>query len=150
MTSETNDATTANDGTETAAEKAAPTKAAKKKVAQNKTPKSTKARKTTKPKAKADEKREWNDTAMVGETLVTLARRGSKAKEARAVSSLASKLAKSTLSHGDLVKLRDAVNELASALREANQKALAREIAVANRGVRRLERAERKSTKKGR
>lgn len=106
-------------------------------------PPTAKAKKAT--KAKRTEKAQ--DAAQVGsataETLLALAQKAGKAEGVGPVKTLANKLAKGAQTRRDLVALRDAVNALSATLREANQKALAKQLAVANRAVRRLERAAR-------
>jgi hypothetical protein len=62
-----------------------------------------------------------------------------------ATKKLAVKLSKATATNEDLCTLRDGVNAIASALREAKQRDLASKFSDANRSVRRAERATRKA-----
>ena len=78
------------------------------------------------------------------DTILGLVKKAGKADGANTVATLAAKLAKGTITHAQLVSLRDAIKTLSQALRDDNKAALAKQLANANRAVRRLERASRK------
>src|SRR5690348_13648749 len=98
------------------------------------------AKKTTAKKAapKRDDKRQ----SVAGDALVALAKKAGDEKGASTVASLGPKLADGTITHAQLVTLRDAVRELAALVR-TDKPALARDLSEANRAVRRAERASR-------
>lgn len=123
-----------------AAKPAKASKPAKKSAAKKPAAKNGKAKKPTEQDAAP---RSHVAATALGEQLMALAAKAEKVEGAKAVATLAAKLAKGTLNHGWLVSLRDAVNALAANLRDANQKALAKQLTAANRAVRRMERATR-------
>lgn len=88
-----------------------------------------------------------SDRKAAGETLVALAAKATDTAGADTVATLAAKLVKGTLSNAGLVELRDAINALSAKLRDADKGTLAKQFAVANRGVRRLVRATREDAK---
>lgn len=114
-------------------------------------PAESKPAKAPKPKGKKEKPskaaKPKQDAAAIGssaaDALLALAGKAGKVEGASDVRTLASKLSKGAHTRRDLVALRDAVNALSATLREANQKALAKQLAQANRAVRRLERAAR-------
>jgi hypothetical protein len=105
----------------------------------NKKPATTKAKKGADAEALG---------AATGETLAALAKQAGKVEGVAELATLAAQLAKGTITQGALVKLRDTINAVSAALREAKKTALARQFSTANRAVRRLERAGRKPVKK--
>ncbi|MFL5613775.1 MAG: hypothetical protein ACJ796_08950 [Gemmatimonadaceae bacterium] len=90
-----------------------------------------------KPAPKRDDRR----TSAAGDALVALAKKAGDAKGASTVTTLGAKLGDG-ITHAQLVSLRDAVKALAAIVRP-DKPALARDLADANRAVRRAERASR-------
>jgi hypothetical protein len=83
-------------------------------------------------------------TSEAGDTILGLVKKAGKAEGASTVATLAAKMAKGSITHAQLVSLRDAIKTLSQALRDDNKAALAKQLANANRAVRRLERATRR------
>ena len=89
-------------------------------------------------------KKEADRTSEAADTILGLVRKAGKAEGASTVATFATKLAKGTITHAQLVSLRDSIKALSQTLRDDNKAALAKQLANANRAVRRLERASRK------
>jgi hypothetical protein len=107
------------------------------------------ARKAKKSTKKPTTKKEAPTPAVdrsseAADTILGLVKKAGKAEGASTVATLAARLAKGTITHAQLVSLRDAIKALSAALRDDNKAALAKQLANANRAVRRLERASRK------
>lgn len=83
----------------------------------------------------------------LAERLTDLTKQAGKVEGVNEVAPYLKKLDTGSMTHKDLVALRDAIKVTAAALREAEQGGLASEFSTANRMVRRLERAARKAKK---
>jgi hypothetical protein len=141
-------ATRTTEDSMSATQKKATTKAAASKKNATAKPATKKAPTKKAPAKKAAPKKapEAKDAGRsAGETLVRLIVRAEEKGAASAkVKTIATRLSEGeTIKHAELATLRDEVNATASALRKQEEDSLAREFSMANRLVRRLERASR-------